>query len=347
MGTAPPRVRPWLATLGFLALLAAFAVVSMASGTVEVSVPEVLAVVGHRGLHLPIAEPEDPVVWSIVWQLRFPRVALAALVGAGLALAGVASQALVRNVLADPFVLGVSSGATLATVAAAAWGFALPGVLGEGVVAVAGAIGTLALVLAFAARNRGASALRLVLAGIALGHLFASLTTYVVVRELRGGAGGVQALLSGNLNGAKLVELWLPAILVALAGALLACDARRLDALLVGEETAASLGVHTGRLRLRLVLITGTLVGVLVAQAGTIGFVGLVVPHMARALVGTDHRRLVPVAAAGGAAFLVVCDYLAATVALPQTLPVGFVAGAIGGPMFLAMIRRGRVGRRA
>ncbi|MGQ0467163.1 MAG: FecCD family ABC transporter permease [Sporichthyaceae bacterium] len=345
--TGARRLPAGLAVLLALLALWAFATMTLCLGQQTFSAWDAYAVIARRGLRLPVEEPTtDRLLGPFVWGQRFPRVVLASLAGAGLALAGVAAQALVRNPLADPFVLGVSSGASLGAVVAMAWGIGLGGVVGQASAAVLGALLALLVVMAVASHGGQTSSLRLVLAGIAVAYALTGLIGYLIVARLGGGAEAVTYVLGGDLGNARLHGQWLPAAVLLAGACLLFLDARGLNALLLGDETAASLGVDPARLRLRLVLVVAGLTGVMVSQVGVIGFVGLVVPHIARHLVGTDHRRVLPVAAALGAAYLVGCDYLAHTAASPSLLPVGVVAGALGAPLFLWLLLLGQRARR-
>lgn len=334
------RIRPSLALLTATILLALVFALSISTGPVKVPAGEAVAVIAHRWLNLPIAEPGDPRTVAVVYSIRFPKLLLAVLVGAGLALAGVAAQALVRNPMAEPFVLGISGGATVGTVAVISYGIGTAGLYWQSGGAVLGAAFALFLVMMFARGVGGVvSPVRLVLAGIAIGHLLAAAASYLILRHQ--GRESIYAWLSGDLGNARLHELWLPAGVLLTAVVLLLLDAGRMNALLIGDETAASLGVNVTWLRWRLILVVSVLVGVMVAQTGIIGFVGLVVPHMARLLVGTDHRHVIPLAAVGGAAYLVTCDLIAREAMAPQLLPIGIVAGGLGAPLFLLLIRRG------
>lgn len=332
------RVRPSLVVLAALTMLVAGVAYSVSNGEVKVPVADVFAIIGHRWLHLPIEEPTDPRFGTVVWSLRFPRILLGALVGAGLAVAGVAAQALVRNPLAEPFVLGISSGATVGTLTVVSFSLGSGGLYWRSAAAVFGALGALLLVLLFARAGAAVSPIRLILAGIAIGHLLAAASSYLAIRTT-----GVNLYywLTGNLGTNNMHDLWLPAIVLSLALLALLFDGSRMNALLIGDETASSLGVNVFALRLRLIVISAVLVGVMVAQSGIIGFVGLVVPHLARLIVGTDHRHVIPVAASMGAAFLVFCDIVSREVLEPSLIPVGIVAGGIGAPLFLLFIWRG------
>lgn len=354
-GTPPPqahraagRLRPTLAVLTALVLLLVGAVLSLCTGPIDVSLAQAWSVIAHRGLGMDVAQPEDARIGLFVWSMTVPRIVLAAFVGAGLALVGVAAQALVRNPMADPFVLGVSSGAALGAVAVISFGIGTAGLVWQSAGACAGAMGALVMVLFFGrAAGAGVSPLHLVLSGIAMGHALAGLVGFLLLRRVDPSGTAVQYWLTGHLGSRELDMAWLPALAVLLGGVLLALDGGRMNALLVGDETAASLGVNVAALRWRLIAISAVLGGILVAQSGVIGFVGLVVPHMARILVGNDHRRVIPVAAAGGAAYLVLCDWIAQTVVAPQLVPVGIVAGGFGGPLFLLLIHRSLARQRA
>lgn len=283
---------------------------------------------------------------QIVWQLRMPRVLLAALVGAGLAVVGVVMQAMVRNPLADPYLLGVSSGASVGAVAVLAFGsLAWAGTYALTAGAFAGALAATATVYALALAQGRIQSTRLILSGVAVGYVLMGVTSLITLtagqREL------ALALLSwtlGSLAGTQWEELGLPAAVLALAGGWLLLQARPLNALLAGEDTATTLGVDVRGLRHRLFVVVSLLTGTLVAVSGAIGFIGLVVPHITRMLVGSDHRRVLPVAALGGALFLVAVDLLARTAFAPTEIPVGVITALIGGPFFIALLLRRRSG---
>ncbi|MFE0508802.1 FecCD family ABC transporter permease [Streptomyces sp. NPDC058964] len=279
----------------------------------------------------------------IVWQLRLPRALLAVLVGAGLGVVGTAVQALVRNPLADPYLLGISNGASLGAVAAIVLGLGSGGALGLSLsgAAFAGALVTFALVWAVARRGGGFAPLRLVLAGVAIGQFLSGFTSYLVLQ-----AGDEQQThsvlfwLMGSLSGANWQLLAVPAIAVPVALLWLQARARGLNALLMGDETAAGLGVDVTRLRRELFTVTSVLTGVLVAVSGAIAFVALMVPHACRLVVGGDHRRLLPVSALFGAVLLVVVDIVCRTAMDAQELPVGVVTSLLGAPALLYLLDR-------
>ncbi|WP_306320246.1 MULTISPECIES: iron ABC transporter permease [unclassified Streptomyces] len=336
-----PRFR-FRATLGWaagLAALCASVAVAITIGPAEIRVGDVWAAVGDRmGLG---TSDLSPIRDGIVWNLRLPRTLLAAVCGAGLAVCGAVLQALLRNPLADPFVLGVSSGASTGAVLVVVLG------LGGGAISVSGgafvgAVCSFALVLVLS-HTLGGSTDRVVLCGVAAMQLFSALTSFVVLTSADAETTrGVLFWLLGSLSGVGWTEVWL--CLAVLVVALVVCLAygRTLDAFAFGAEAAATLGVQVARTRLVLLCVTALLTAALVSAAGAIGFVGLVLPHAARALVGPGHARLLPVTALSGAVFLVWVDTVARTVLEPQEVPVGVVTSLIGVPAFVLVLYRGR-----
>lgn len=347
--SAAPPARSRAARVGLLAglgtTLAVVTVLSVGVGAVGVSPGTTLGVIAH---HLGLGDRGE---WTaaediIVWQYRLPRVLLAAVVGAGLALVGVVLQAVVRNPLADPWVLGVSSGAGLGAVglvllggtAVAASAISLGAFVGAGVAT------TLLFLLA---RRRGRmTPVRLVLAGVALSYLFSAGTNYLVLTSDADEVFGILYFLLGSLAQARFDDLILPLIVVLIGLIHVLARARGLNALMTGDETATALGVSPDRIRAELLLTASLITGVLVAASGGIGFVGLVVPHIARMLVGAEHRRLVPVTLLGGAIFLVAADAASRVLAAPLELPIGVVTAVTGAPFFLWLMRRDGAARR-
>ncbi|MFG2717187.1 FecCD family ABC transporter permease [Streptomyces sp. NPDC048416] len=329
----PRRGHP--ALLGGLALaLIAATGAGLALGSVRIPLGDVLDIVTGT------AEPGPN--QTIVLDVRAPRVVLGAVTGAGLAVIGTTLQALVRNPLADPFLLGVSSGACAGAVAVIVLG------VGAGVAttvalpaaAFAGALAALVLVYTLARRAGSMTGGRLVLAGVAVSYVLSALTSLLLVTSAN--AEHVQEVLHwtlGGLGGARWDMLALPATALTLGTLALTALARPLDLLLVGEEGATVLGLDTSRFRAAAFVLASLLTGILVAYSGAIGFVGLMVPHAARLAVGAAHRTLLPVAALGGATFLVLADLAARTVAAPQDIPVGVLTALTGGPFFLWMLR--------
>ncbi|MCA2210954.1 FecCD family ABC transporter permease [Nocardia rosealba] len=328
-----------------LPVLAVLLVVAMiaATGFGAETVP-VRAVLDTLGARLTGTTPTDPGIDTIVWQLRVPRTILAAVVGAGLAVAGAAMQTLVRNPLADPYLLGVSSGAAVGAAAVITSGlFAGAGMWALSGGALAGAFGAATLVFLIALAQGGLTPLRLVLTGTVLGSAFAACSSYLVFRSTDPAAAeSVLFWLLGSLAGADWSTLALPLTVVALCATILVAIAGWLDALTLGADTASSLGVPVTGLRIGLFVLLAVLVGVLVAVSGGIGFVGLVVPHAARMIVGPRHRDLLPACALCGALFLVVADAATRVLVRPTEIPVGVLTGLIGAPTFLLLMGRRR-----
>jgi len=336
------RGRLWLTGLSLALLLSVVAAVG--AGAYAIAPGTTAQILWH---HL-LDRPEATGAWSaaadaIVWDVRLPRVLLGALVGAGLAICGVALQAMVRNLLADPYLLGINSGASSVAAAAILFGlgsglgaYALPGS------AFVGALVASLLVFVLARSGGRVTSIRLLLSGVAVGYLLYAATSFLI-------------FASGSAEGARSVLFWLlgslglaawDALLALAAGAVLVSTAlltfwgRRLDALAVGDETAHTLGLSPDRFRTLLLVVVSLCVGVLVSAAGSIGFVGLVVPHLARRAVGAAHALVVPAAALMGAVLLVWADVAARVVLQPQEIPLGIVTALIGAPFLLTLIRR-------
>ncbi|MFC9897678.1 FecCD family ABC transporter permease [Nocardia sp. NPDC127579] len=334
------RVRTALALPVLAALLLGAMVIATGFGAETLPVSAVVEVLKHR----LFGTPTDLALDTIVWQLRVPRTVLAAVVGAGLALAGAAMQALVRNPLADPYLLGVSSGAGVGAAAVITSGlFAGAGIWALTGGALAGAFAAAALVFGIAVAQGGLTPMRLVLTGTVLGSAFAAFSSYLIFRSSDPAAAqSVLFWLLGSLAGADWTTIGLPLAVVVLSGLGLVAASGWLDALTFGADTATALGVPVKELRIALFVLLAVLVGVLVAVSGGIGFVGLVIPHAARLIVGPRHRALLPAAALCGALFLVVADTATRALGRPTEIPVGVLTGLIGAPTFLLLLGRRR-----
>ena len=333
--------RPWTVGLILAGALLASVGVSVAFGSASIRWLDVYRVLGHH--LLGVGGPVDPVVDRIVWRLRLPRAVLACVVGGGLSIIGVAMQTLVRNPLAEPYILGISSGAS-AGASLFYLGF-LPPLLSRTltmpVAAFLGGLASITLVYLVARDGPRVSVARLLLAGVAMSALMASLTSFVTFSspepdKLR----AVLFWLLGSLNGARWEQLPIPALTTAFGLGALVILARPLDAMLVGEEPAQSLGMPVEILKRGLIVLAALVTGTLVAVSGAIGFVGLIVPHAVRLLSGVPHRRLVPLSFLAGAVFLCWADLAARTVLPAQELPVGILTALCGVPFFLVLLRR-------
>jgi iron complex transport system permease protein len=284
---------------------------------------------------------DNTVAGVIVWQIRLPRVLLAAVVGAALTTAGATVQVMVRNALADPFLLGVSSGASVGATAVLLLGvFASLGVWAISVGSVLGAVVAMAAVFLVSRRGRQLAPTQLILCGVVLAAMFEAVTSYLIFRANPQATQSVLFWLMGSFGLASWNQLPIPVVALIAVMAYLLAHARPLNALAMGAEPAASLGIEVARLRRNLFFASSLLAGVCVAVSGIIGFVGLVVPHIVRLMVGSDHRRVLPVGVVFGAWFMVVGDLLARTIVAPQEMPIGVITAFIGAPTLLVLIRR-------
>jgi iron complex transport system permease protein len=318
----------------FLLLLMALSVMAGALllGPVELPLREVVLAMGGGG---------DPATRTIILDLRLPRVILAAQVGAGLAVSGAVFQALLRNPLAEPYVLGVSGGAALGAVTAIVLGVTIGSVVALPLSAFVGAVVAILLVLVMAGgRGRGFDTRILLLSGVVIGAFFNAIILLIInfadVETFRSALLWIMGSFSGATSaGVLAVSLFLwPAMLALLL------LARPLNLLSVGEQSAFHLGVDVKKFRIVVYVVNSLLVGVCVSGAGAIGFVGLVVPHALRLVGGSDHRWLLPASAISGAIYLVAADTLARTAVAPTELPVGVVTAIIGVPVFLWLLLR-------
>lgn len=332
------RQAPYAVVLGGLAAaLAVSLVVATGIGPVAVGAGQVVrTLVRHLSGQTGPGATGD----LIVWQIRFPRVLLGAVVGAGLALAGTVVQGVVRNPVADPYLLGLSSGASVGAVLVLSAGTGVLGALTLPAAAFAGSAAAMALVLLLARHRGRLLPLRLVLVGVACAHLFSGLTSFLLAGSASSAAQQqIIFWLLGGLSGARWETLPASAAVVAAGAALLLVMAHRLNVLVLGDEACAALGVPAEKLRRRLLVLATLVTGTVVAFSGAIGFVGLIVPHLARMLVGAEHRRMLPVAVVLGALFLVWSDVAARTVVSPAELPVGILTAFVGVPFFLLLMR--------
>ncbi|TRO13453.1 iron ABC transporter permease [Ectopseudomonas mendocina] len=329
-----------LLLFGLTVLLALSCIWSLAFGAARVELGQVLAILGRHLFGIAVETPVSVGQDSIVWQLRAPRVLLGALVGAGLAVVGTVLQAVTRNPLADPHLLGVSSGAAFGAVVVVLYLGEFAGLLSLPLAAFAGALASMLLVLAIASRSGRLHSDRLLLAGVAVSFVMMAASNLLLYLGNPHAASSVLFWMLGGLGLARWELLWLPALCLALALAVLLGLGRALNALMAGEQSAVSLGLEPRRVRLLVFVVASLLTGVLVSLSGAIGFVGLMLPHVARLLIGAEHRRLLPVAALLGALFLVWVDVAARTWLAPQDLPIGIVTAAIGGVFFVALLRR-------
>lgn len=338
------RVKLSLILISLLIGLAVSMTIAITLGSVDIHFATVWKIALS---HLPLVGDWVQVDWSkaeqtIIWEIRFPRVLLGAIVGAGLSVVGVAIQALVRNSLADPYILGVSSGASVGATLVILFGaFSLYGQYALSIGAFLGSLLSIILIFSLSRMGGQNSAVRLLMAGIAVSAILSAVTSLIIFSAPN--EHGIRTVLfwiSGSLAGAKWEYLSIPAMVVLLGMFIMTAQYRSLNAMLMGEESAGTLGVDTARFRKLLLVITALLTGVIVAISGAIGFVGLMMPHIVRVIVGSDHRRVLPVSALLGAIFLIWADVFARLSFAPEELPIGIITSLCGGPFFIWLMLR-------
>ena len=326
-------------------ILAVFLVLAflwaLSIGTVKLSFIQIYeGIVNQFTSGIAIETAGQGPVHDIIWLLRLPRLVLAALVGMGLSVCGVIMQAVVKNPLADPYILGISSGASLGATAAILLGIGVA--LGENFVGIAAFIGAFAMSLGvlFISNLGGRSnSVKLLLAGMALSAVCGAFSSFIVYfANNKEGMQTIAYWMMGSFAGAKWETLAVIGPIVLLAVLFLWTQSRMLNLMLLGDESALTLGTDLHIYRQIYLLVSSLIVGFIVYAAGMVGFVGLVVPHVIRMLVGTDHKKLIPVAALTGAVFLVIADGLCRVI-IPRTeLPIGILISLIGAPCFVYLM---------
>lgn len=330
----------WIIGLALGLLISACLCLGM--GPVAVAPATIVSIVTHR-LGFPVEATWSDAEYSIVWNMRLPRVLLGIAVGAGLAISGAALQAMVRNILADPYILGISGGASTGAAGAILFGFASgAGQYALPLSAFIGALIASLTVFLLARANGHITSIKLLLAGIAVGYALSATTSFLIfASDNVEGSRSVMFWLLGSLALARWdAFLALVLVIVVTCGGLLLLWSRRIDAISIGDETAKALGVGPTATRIHVLVVVSLCTGAVVAAAGAIGFVGLVVPHMARRIVGASNARLLPVAALMGAVLLIWADALARILMQPRELPIGIITAMVGAPFLLLLIRR-------
>ena len=342
--------RFWLTLALVMALIVIALTISTTIGAVNVSASDIGKILVNKMSGKDIFQ----IAWegkteNIIWNIRFPRVLMAFIVGAGLSLCGVLMQALTKNPLADPYVLGISSGASAGAVGVIILGwFSFLG--GYSVIfgATLGAAISICLSLGIASMKGRITSTQLVLAGIATSAFFSAVTNLIIYGFNQGSdkTKMAQYWMVGSLSGATWSRVKYVAIVGIITVAVILLFAKELDVLLLGDDVAETLGVDTRKTKLLIIITATILTGVVVSVSGVIGFVGLVVPHIMRSFVGSGHKRLIPVAILAGGLFSMVADLISRIIIAPEELPIGVIAAFIGAPFFLYLIRKGSAGRK-
>ena len=282
----------------------------------------------------------DPTVSDIVWRIRLPRVVMAALVGGALSLGGVVFQALLRNSLAEPYILGISGGSAVGAILGILLG--LPRFPGVACFAFLGSMAPLFLVLVISSTRSSLRKDGLILAGVMVNAFCSSIIMFLVSLTQDSRLHNILFWLMGDLSMADSEQIWIVSGVVLPSFGLLVVLARPMNLLLMGEEMAANMGVNVRVVSTVLLVTTSFMVSATVCQSGLLGFVGLVMPHLLRLLIGPDHRVLVPASLLGGASYLIVCDLLARSLPAHGEMPVGVITALIGAPLFIFLLQRSR-----
>jgi len=344
-----PRLNKQVITLDFIvcALICALLVsiaVSTTLGSTALEIKTIISIVVNKLIPDSIAVDWSKGQESIVWFIRLPRILLAVLVGAGLALVGTCLQAVTRNPMADPYLFGASAGASLGAVSvilhAGTFAAVFNSALSIPIAAFIGALASMLMVLYLAKQGQSLSQHKLILSGVAIHFMLMSITNYLIFVGDQKVAGSAIFWMLGGLGAAQWSQLIYPFIALCLALPIMLSWASALNAIMAGDETAITLGVNVNRTRFMVFLLCALVTGTMVAFSGAIGFVGLMVPHIVRIFVGADNNKVLPISALVGALLLVWADALARTLNAPQDLPVGIVTSVIGGGFFVYLMAK-------
>jgi iron complex transport system permease protein len=318
-------------SLVMLAALALVTVVSLVVGTADVSLKNIMDILSGT------MTADDP-VRLIIFRIRLPRIMLAGVVGFALSLGGVVFQAILRNPLADPFVLGVSSGSAFGAVIAIFLGLGFT--IGVPVLSFAGALFTIYLVMTIGARKIGVESTTILLTGVIINAFFTAIIMFFIAVAADDRLHTMLFWLYGDLSQSKYSQLFFIAPFVLISSIILFSFSRDLNIITTGEENAAQMGVEVGKVKIAGLVIVSLTMGLVVAFSGLIGFVGLIVPHLTRMAFRSDHRLLIPAASIGGAIFLIMADTIARTIVSPNELPVGVITAFLGAPFFIILLRK-------
>ena len=326
----------------FLIVLIAFLLLSVflavGLGTVSISFSDTYKIIigkifGNEDLYSSLSKSTI----YIVWNLRVPRVLLGLLAGAGLSLCGAVMQSTVNNPIAEPYILGVSSGATFGATIIIALGLAQAVSIGS----FLGAIIATFLVMGIASHKGKMTATRLILSGTVVNALFTAFSNFIIsVFASSDSIADIKFWTMGSLASATYEQILIPAIVVVLAIVFFLTQARTMNVMMLGDETAISLGINLSVYRIIYMAVIALLTGVLVASCGIIGFVGLIIPHIVRGIVGTNHKKVLPLSIVIGAIFLIWADVLARTLIKDSELPIGIFTALVGAPFFIYIVVR-------
>lgn len=335
----PAAYRSFIIVL--IAVLLISMVITSCMGALHVPFGDTFAILLNKlaGVALPADSQISVAMQNVIWQLRFPRILLGMGVGAGLAIAGVIMQASVQNTLAEPYILGISSGGSFGATFSIMLGAGTIGLAGINATPLFAFVGSLIAtfgVLALASTGGKMTAPKLVLSGMILNALFTALSNFIIT--IAANADGILDLkfwTMGSLTRANWDNVWYVLVIVILGCIFFITQFRALNVMLMGDEAAITLGLNTVRRRWVYLSISALLVGILVAAVGTIGFVGLIIPHITRSFIGSDHRRLLPATILIGAIFMLWADAFARTLLPNSEIPIGILTAVVGAPFFV------------
>ncbi len=317
---------------------------SIGIGPVQIDFIDVWRIIFYRLVGNIDIQQMNSNVERIVWYLRLPRVILGAIVGSGLAIGGMSIQAFTKNPLSDPYILGVSSGASTGAVLVSLMGILKNfGVFAMPIGAFTGSLISIVLVYWLSRTKQGILPIRLILTGLAVSSIFSAFTNYLIYSSNNeSGIRNAVFWMMGGLAGSKWEYIPIPMVVLMISILITFSLSNALNVMLIGEQTAIVLGINIKLIRTIIVLVCALLTGTLVSISGSIGFVGLIVPHIARSFVGSDHRKVLPVSALLGALLLIWADVVARMVVAPQELPIGIVTALTGGPFFIWLLQRNK-----
>ena len=333
MKTQKPTIlkRIWIISILLLFVLAATALLGISVGSTGSNIKQTL-------FSLMGIERADTMLETIIWRIRLPRVFLAMLVGAALSLGGLVFQALLRNPLAEPYILGISSGSGIGAILGIIIGLSpFPGV---SIAAFAGSMVTLLLLLFMTSGKTMLKKNILLLSGVMVNSFCAAFIMFLISITQDDRLHSIIFWLMGDLSMADLPQVWLLAAVVVPCAILIFCLSNAMNLFLMGKELAQTMGVNTKVITATLLIATSIMVSATVAACGPIGFVGLVIPHLLRLIIGPDHRVLVPACMLGGGAYVVLCDILARTLPEQGEMPAGVITAMIGAPLFIILLKK-------
>jgi iron complex transport system permease protein len=340
--TRPPRkrercgqgvtpVKVIITGLILLGILIVIILISLSLGPARISLRDILAwSIGNGAL--------DQRAWMIIYKIRLPRILLAGLVGFSLSVGGVVFQALLRNPLAEPFILGISSGAAVGAIIGIVFGFGFH--LGVPLLSFMGALFTVLLVLGISSRQGGLESSTLLLTGVIVNAFFTAVIMFFIATTSDSRLHSMLFWLYGDLSQSKYFQLSVSLPIVLMVSGIIYFFSRHLNLIVGGEDAALHMGVEVEVVKWVSFLGISLITGVVISFSGIIGFVGLIVPHLMRMLLGPDHRLLIPASAIGGACFLIAADTLARTIISPSELPVGVVTAFLGAPFFIYLLKQ-------